>query len=109
MLKSVAWFVRPYLGSTSKYVEELDDNHKRLVEYAQTMERYIGPYLLKHNLHQAVCRLRDQCTQRGHIGDETEIQIERGVQFLKRLFDGSSVPFHVEHVTLERVLTIGTI
>ena len=45
----------------------------------------------------------------GHSGNSSEIQIERGVGYLKSLLDGSSVPKHAEHVTFERAITVSRI
>ena len=92
MLKAVSWFVRPYTGHPEDYNSILDINCKRLRHYASTVEKVLGPELLKCNLHYVVCRLRPQCLARGHIGNESEIQIERAVQALKSTLGSHSVP-----------------
>lgn len=88
--KAVSFFVRVQPHCT---MELVDEHHYYLLEYARVMEHNFGPgKITSCNLHTAVCRLAEQCRQRGHSGYEGELWIERSVQVLTRSIVQSRAP-----------------
>ncbi len=81
----------------------MKEHHYYIVEYATVMEfNYNAGTITTCNLHNAVCRLLDQCRARGHCGWEGELWIERSVQVLTRTM--SAVSAHPELTMAHRLL-----
>ncbi len=80
--KAITYFIRIQADDTDV---EMVKHHYYLLEYARVMEfNYGAGTITTCNLHNAVCRLLDQCRARGHCGWEGDLWIERSVQMLTR-------------------------
>ena len=76
---AILWFCRPNTETGPAYQTTLRIMSQYIWEYAECIEATYGAKLLRLNLHQAACHLQQQCLHRGHIGNEGELFIERGV------------------------------
>lgn len=93
MHRAVVFFIRPQYHFTEY---ELEEAAYDLHHFACALEVTFGHHpVLTSNLHTAICRLYDQCKQRGHTGNEGELWIERSVGVLTRA-KGQATPFSVE-------------
>jgi hypothetical protein len=68
--------------------------HESLIQYAQELERVFGTKLDTPNLHRIVCYALFQEEIRGPLAKDSELWIERMVQWVKQLINcrGNSDP-----------------
>lgn len=64
--------------------------HKDLIAYARRVEHEFGQDMCKPNLHRMICFGHRQEEMRGPLAKDSELWIERMVQWMKRLARGRS-------------------
>lgn len=98
---AVIFFARPQ--STDVTDMQISEHHFDMHHFACALEATFGHSpLLTSNLHTMVCRLADQCRERGHSGHEGELWIERSVQVLTRA-KGTAITPHIEALVAKRL------
>lgn len=79
---------RAAMGGEAKFESSSARAHEDLIKYAQKAECNFGVEVCKPNLHRMICHGRIQEEMRGPVAKDSELWIERMVQWMKRLARG---------------------